>query len=254
MKRNLIEDNDLLERLRRCGFKFFDSPTYEDAINWFIDRKNILITIYPLFGEKIGYDTFKIYAWSYDVSPIIDGGGVYLCSDDLVDNFISSYKYTLKPGEQKDPDYPREFPTRIEAIKNAVEHALIFYIGLQTNGKALWDGYRKKNMIQQPKEWPQYVALSDEGCYHSFYILIKSVGVYKRWDKDEFDFGDEIKVLYDGKEYLIANTDFNHQYGKKVWPVSELELVANLFRRNNKSINGVSFDEVLKKRNFKDYI
>lgn len=51
MKRNLIEDKELLERLRRQGFKFFDSPTYEDAINWFYER-GIIIVNYPSFETK----------------------------------------------------------------------------------------------------------------------------------------------------------------------------------------------------------
>lgn len=250
MKRNLIEDSDLLEGLRRIGFRFQDSPTYDDAVNWFREKKSIIITIYPQFGEKIEYDTYRIYGWSSEIMAPYNGG-VYLCDDEF-DKFARSYRYTIKPGEQKDPEHPRIFSSYKEALENAVRDARIYYIAL--NKSDFWDGYRKKLIIPSPPEWPKYIAFEDRDEWlHSFYILEKP-GKYKRWEKDEFDFKDSIEVIFDGKEFLVSRSNFTHHYGHKVQAVSEIDLIRDLFKRNNDNINGITFEDVLKSNSYSDWI
>lgn len=73
--------------------------------------------------------------------------------------------------------------------------------------------------------------------------------------KDESGFDDKIEITFDGKEFLITKADLdNILYGKKVYPVDNSTLVSDLFFRNNGQINGVTLGDLMKNKNYDDYI
>lgn len=250
MKRNLIEDTELLEGLRRLGFKFFDSPTYEDAVNWLREKKSIILTVYPEFGEKIGYDHFEIIGWTTEYMAIF-GGGVYL-GHEVFDKFKNSYRVTPKPGDT--PINSIIYPTYLDALKEAVRNAWMYCV--YHNSDHDWDGYRNKLEVSPPQEWPDYVAYRDRrGEYHSFYVRT-CTNRYTRWKKDKnYQPDDDIIIVWDGQEFLTYFTSHEHQYGKKVYPVEDHILVFDLFDRYPEGkIGNTTLTEVVKNGSYQEWI
>ena len=203
-----IKDPNLKESLKRIGC---DVGTYEEARYWFMRYDGFVITVFPSFGEKVGYDCFDLAGYLFQVYvPDLITGGVYLGSEmEDIDEFVNSYRSTkgLDDGE----DYhPEEAPTYLIALERAIRFSLYLHRRISISEKH--DNSDRVIRIQDGKEYPEFLKIYRNRT--QYYLFIKvftrnyNIGAeYKIWHKDISKKDLEIEVVWDGEEFIINSCE-----------------------------------------------
>lgn len=105
------------EILESENIQFINIPMFDQVTAWFRDKKDIDITIMPVFREKCGYDSFKRDGWTFTILRInpcqyLTIAEFNQCAED-------------RDEQEKGEEYlTPSFKTYYEAINKAIEEAI----------------------------------------------------------------------------------------------------------------------------------
>lgn len=224
---NYINDPNLLKGLKNVGFI---GETYEEAVNWFRDN-GVLITIYPSFGDKIGYDEFEIRGYFSEVDLITASDSIVISGGNYVDPFSNSYASTIGLDDSVRRE---EYRTYVNAIHESVREALKLYHEAQS-----LTYYSSRIPKVQSPPYPEFGRILYNDFDRFSYMFIKYMPLscgykYKIWEKDPSKLTDvKIAVIYDGQEFIVNDSeDYKALENKKFIPCDYKHFLVQLHTKD----------------------
>ena len=219
----------IVEQLRILGYDVSECVPSLQAVQDFLrDYYQTEIFIYPVFGSKIDYDTYKLLGYGFNSELKTDEGGIMLYPDFMLKEYKTYLYANLSDSDMKAEDSIKYFPTYEGALKVAISTTLTY---LADNGIPL----HKPDPMIPPEHWPDCIFFDSlfEGPHTPL-----SIGS-ELSDKCMRVYGDGLVIKYENKEYLVKDTgnEDKRLLGKLAYPCEKWFMKELLKEENNGNSN-----------------
>lgn len=234
----LIKYDQDLTNFQPSTLPLIPAPSIGVVLKWLRVVYRAILIPTPIFGNKIGYDTWEVLGWRIEDHVMTEENGIMLTYSDFNNEMLSS-KYANNPndmnGELVQEEWLEELRSNPElALKIAIRERVEWIEKMISTGNTYWakDLEERKKEFEEKKavhEFPEYVLFhSFSGNPHSLFkkatALEDNLVLYKGYllkgDKDT-----ECKISIMFGELRVVDSNKGVYLNKQAYPIKDSEKI-----------------------------